>query len=114
MGDATTIVYLNPLFSALFSYIALGEQIDWSFYPIATLDAIGLLLITQPTFLFGGSASEHYSLGALSAFVAAVVIGLMVLCTRKSKEAFWTAVNLYSCVLSAFVFTPLATAVWIY
>lgn len=121
IGDATTIVYVGPIFTATFAYIFLGERIDWTFYPIVALDAAGLLLITQPTFLFGGSSSSSssnssdsssYFLGALSALTSAIVAGLLPVCTRKSKACFWTAVNHVSSGLSALVFTPLAIAIW--
>ena len=118
IGDATTIVYVGPIFTATFAYLFLGEHIDWSFYPIVVLDGMGLLLITQPTFVFGGSAATSgrdegaYYLGALSAFISAIVAGLLPVCTRKSKACFWTAVNHFSSALSATVFTPLAIVIW--
>ena len=101
IGDATTIVYVGPIFTATFAYLFLGERIDWSFYPIVALDAMGLLLITQPTFLFPKSAAAassdkddaSYYVGALSSFTSAVVAGLLPICTRKSKACFWTAVK---------------------
>jgi len=129
IGDATTIVYVAPVFTATFAYLFLGERVDWSFYGVVVLDAIGLVFITQPTFLFpissgssggsshssGGSKGDgSYYLGALSAFTAAVVAGLLPICTRKSKACFWTAVNHSSSALSALVFTPLAIAVWVW
>ena len=100
LGDATTIVYVAPVFTATFAFLFLGERIDWSFYPIVMLDAAGLLLITQPTFVFGGSphtgsADGRYFRGAVSAFVSAIVAGLLPVCTRKSKACFWTTVNHY-------------------
>ena len=125
IGDATTIVYTGPIWTATFARLLLGERIDWSFYPIVALDAIGLLFITQPSFLFGrapsaaiaaddGSTdgSTDYMLGAASALVSAVIAGLLPVCTRKSKECLWTAVNHVSSALSALVFTPAAFVVW--
>lgn len=122
IGDATTIVYVGPIFTATFAYLFLGERIDWTFYPIVLLDGAGLLCITQPTFIFGGTgaagdaadASSGYFLGALSAFLSAVVAGLLPVCTRKSKACFWTAVNHCSSLLSALVFTPLAITIWFF
>ena len=95
------------MFTATFAYLFLGERVDWTFYGVVVLDAVGLVFITQPTFLFpssGSSGSSHsssggskgdgsYYIGALSAFIAAVVAGLLPICTRKSKACFWTAVN---------------------
>ena len=118
IGDATTIVYIGPIFTATFAYLFLGESIDWTFYPIAALDAAGLLLITQPTFIFGSGGAAgakddgSYYIGALSSFVSAVVAGLLPICTRKSKACFWTAVNHCSSALSALVFTPIAIGIW--
>ena len=122
IGDATTIVYCGPIFTALFASIFLGEKIDWTFYPIVVLDGIGLVLITRPAFLFpdasGDSASPMssptYLIGAASALFAAVVAGLLPVCTRLSKDCSWTAVNHVSSALSALVFTPLAIAIWSY
>ena len=134
IGDATTIVYIGPVFTALFAYLILGEQIDCSFYGVVVLDAVGLVLITQPTFLFpssdgsgtsdssGSSSADHtsgkadgsYYVGALSSLMSAVVAGLLSICTRKSKACFWTAVNHCSSALSALVFTPVAIGIWVW
>ena len=123
IGDATTIVYCGPIFTALFARLFLGERIDWSFYPVVILDAIGLILITRPSFLFerdvtetreqsGDTAETAYLLGAASALFSAIVAGLLPVCTRISKQCFWTAVNHVSSALSAVVFTPLAFGIW--
>lgn len=122
IGDATTIVYCGPIFTATFARIFLGERIDWTFYPIIVLDACGIVLITRPAFLFPSSdgsssagsptSSPGYMLGVASALFSAVVAGLLPVCTRISKDCFWTAVNHVSSALSAVVFTPLALAIW--
>ena len=59
IGDATTIVYVAPVFTATFAYLFLGERVDWSFYGVVVLDAIGLVFITQPTFLFPISSGSR-------------------------------------------------------
>ena len=68
--------------------------------PIVVLDACGLVLITQPAFLFGGdggsssaTSDASYLIGAASALGGAVIAGLLPVCTRISKECFWTAVR---------------------
>ena len=110
---------LGPVWTATFARLLLNEQIDWSFYPIVALDACGLILITQPSFLFASNTSSapasddgSYLLGALASLLSAVIAGLLPVCTRKSKECFWTAVNHVSSALSALVFTPTAFLVW--
>ena len=119
IGDATTIVYTGPIWTATFAWLLLNERIDWSFYPIVALDACGIVLITQPSFLGFSPTSTgeegstgSYLLGALSSLFSALIAGLLPVCTRKSKECFWTAVNHVSSALSALVFTPLAFVVW--
>ena len=122
IGDATTIVYTAPIWTATFARLFLGEKIDWSFYPIVCLDVAGLVLITQPSFLGfyypppstqeEGDDKPSYLLGALSSLTSSIIAGLLPVCTRKSKECVWTAVNHTSSFLSAFLFTPLAFLVW--
>ena len=118
IGDATTIVYCGPVFTAIFARVFLGERIDRSFYPVVALDAAGVVLITQPSFLFGriaGAPAEEsmaYMLGACGALAAAVCGGLLPVLTRHSKAASWTAVNHVSALVSAAVVTPLAFAIW--
>lgn len=119
IGDATAIVYVGPVFTATFAYIFLGESIDWTFYPIVLLDAIGLILICQPSFMFGDSGEASgspdggsYAVGAFTALIAAIVSGLLPVCTRKSKACVWTAINHCSSLLSMLVFTPSAILVW--
>ena len=118
IGDATTIVYCGPVFTAIFARVFLGERIDRSFYPVVALDAAGVVLITQPSFLFGriaGAPAEEsmaYMLGACGALAAAVCGGLLPVLTRHSKAASWTAVNHVSALVSAAVVTPLAFALW--
>ena len=120
---ACTRADTGPVFTATFAWLLLGERIDWSFYPIVLLDACGLVLITQPSFLFSASAAaskaaadgvddSSYLMGALSSLCSAVIAGLLPVCTRKSKECHWTAVNHVSSALSAFLFTPIGFAVW--
>ena len=110
-----------------------------SFALVVLIDAAGLLLLTRPSFLpcparicaaasdaaatasapstatatATAAAATEYAYGAGAALVAAVVAGLLPVCTNKSGGAPWTAVNHVSCVLSAFVFTPLALVGWV-
>ena len=116
IGDATTIVYTGPIFTATFARIFLGERIHWSFGPVMLLDLIGLVLITQPSFFFprpsGASQDMSYLLGACSSLTSAIIAGLLPVTTRVSKSCFWTAVNHVSSALSMLAFTPAAFVVW--
>ena len=116
LGDATTIVYVCPVFTAAFAWRFLGESVGAIFAVVFALDAAGVLLITQPSFAsvatLTGHASTSYAVGVAASLASAVLAGAMPVCTRRSKAASWTAVNHVSAALSSFVFTPLAIAVW--
>jgi len=113
VGDATTIVYCSPLFTALFGWLLLGEQVSLSVFGCLALSMVGVSLITQPGFLFGGGSdkSDEYNRGMLYAFSSALLGGLLPVLVRKSKECHWATVNHVAALCSSVVFTPAAIAV---
>jgi len=117
IGDATAIVYTGPVFANLFAKMFLNEKIHWTFYPIMALDIAGLVLITQPSFVFPANADAantgaRYWFGATFALVSAVFTGALPVTTRLSKECFWTAVNMFSTLMSAMIITPISFVIW--
>lgn len=115
IGDATSIVYTGQIFTALFAFMFLGESIHWSLVIVIAMDLVGLVLITQPSFVFpasGAAAGASYWVGAISALMAAVVSGLLPVTTRLCKECFWTAVNTVSSMLTAAIWAPLFFVIW--
>jgi len=112
VGDATTLVSTGPIFTAFFGWLILGERVDAAFLPVLALNLTGLVLITRPTFLFGGHAGDHggsYARGAATALCAAVVGGALPVCTRRARSG-WILVNGVASVLTAAVFAPLGLA----
>lgn len=112
VGDATTLVSTGPIFTAFFGWLILGERVDAAFLPVLALNLTGLVLITRPTFLFGGHAGDQggsYARGAATALCAAVVGGALPVCTRRARSG-WILVNGVASVLTAAVFAPLGLA----
>merc|ERR1712003_381553 len=63
IGDATSIVYTSPVWTAVFAALFLGEHIDWVFLPIIMLDAVGICLLTQPAFIMPAGVDARVSHG---------------------------------------------------
>ena len=121
VGDATCVVYLGPLFSAGFAKRWLDEQPPPVFPLCACLSMTGVVLVTQGgqgrgqggEDGGGGGAGWHYSMGVAAALCSAAIAGVLPVLTRKSREAHWATVELWSAATSTFVFTPLALLAWV-
>ncbi len=57
LADATVIHYTNPVFTALIAAAVLGEELRTSELLGALASLAGVALITQPSFLFGGTGA---------------------------------------------------------
>jgi len=57
LADATVIHYTNPVFTALIAAAVLGEELRTSELLGALASLSGVALITQPSFLFGGTGA---------------------------------------------------------
>jgi drug/metabolite transporter (DMT)-like permease len=55
LGDATVIQYTNPAFTAFFAAVALRERLRARDVAMLLLSLAGVLLITRPALLFGGT-----------------------------------------------------------
>merc|ERR1712216_516585 len=116
VGEATALVYCGPLFTALFGWILLGERPQRSFYGCLVLNLGGVLLVTQPSFIFGGSKGEHstsYIQGCLFALCGAIVAGLSPSCVRLSVECHWSLVEHVTALSSMILLTPAGLLVWL-
>jgi len=116
LGDATTVVYCGPLFTALFGWILLGEPVPPSVIACMGSSMVGVILVTQPSFLFGNINGEEeytedmaaYDLGMGYAFLSAAVGGMLPVLVRKSKECHWATVEHATALYSTAIFTPAA------
>eukprot|EP00548_Thalassiothrix_antarctica_P016024 CAMPEP_0194178222 /NCGR_PEP_ID=MMETSP0154-20130528/11871_1 /TAXON_ID=1049557 /ORGANISM="Thalassiothrix antarctica, Strain L6-D1" /LENGTH=422 /DNA_ID=CAMNT_0038893097 /DNA_START=39 /DNA_END=1307 /DNA_ORIENTATION=+ len=118
LGDATTVVYCGPLFTALFGWLLLGEPVPPGVIVCMALSMVGVILVTQPTFLFKNNGTEdptedmvQYDRGMLYAFLSAAVGGLLPVLVRKSKECHWATVEHATALCSTAIFTPAALVV---
>jgi len=115
VGDATTLVYIGPVFTSFFGWLILGETIRFTTFLCLALALAGVALVTQPEFLFGASGSDgkgaNYVDGACLALSAAVLAGLLPSLVRLSKECHWASVEHCTALLSGILFTPAAFGV---
>ncbi len=56
LGEVTILFYLHPLFTAVLATILLREAISIRLVGSTVLSLIGIALVTQPSFLFGGES----------------------------------------------------------
>lgn len=69
LADATVIQYTNPVFTALLAGVLLAERLRRVEVALVLLSLGGVVIMTRPTFLFGGEAA------ALDPVAAAVGLG---------------------------------------
>lgn len=114
VGDATAIVYCGPIFTAIFARLILREKLNWMFFVCLLLDVIGLVVISQPSFIFVGSVhrSPVYYKGSCCALAGSVVAGLLPVIVRLSSDCHWTSVEHVTAFFSTFVFSPAGLGLW--
>jgi drug/metabolite transporter (DMT)-like permease len=69
LADATVIQYTNPVFAGLLAIPLLGERPGWREVASVLVSLAGVLLIAQPSLVFGAGAAR------LPAFAVAVALG---------------------------------------
>lgn len=75
LAEATVIQFTNPIFTALFAAILLGEPTSRRLWLSIALSFGGVLAITRPAFLFGGAAAAAE--GGLHVPPAVAAIGIL-------------------------------------
>lgn len=85
LADATLIMYINPVFTGILAAIFLKESIGWpDIIGIAT-SLVGVALVAQPSFLFGGDA--RLNLVAVGVGLAgAILAAVSYVSVRKLRE----------------------------
>ncbi|KAI1289205.1 Solute carrier family 35 member G1 [Halotydeus destructor] len=99
LGDASTIVASSPMFATFFGCLVIGEACGVFEMTVLAATAVGIVLISKPTFLFSGQASDADTLsGTICASIASLSIGLEFVVMRKLQKTpvgvivFWFAV----------------------
>lgn len=84
LGDATTIHYTAPVWTALSAAYVLRERIGKWVAGGTAVSLLGVVLIMQPRFLFGGGGLDGLAVGA--AVGASVLAGGVYTIVRKLRE----------------------------
>ncbi|WP_412060284.1 DMT family transporter [Rubrivirga sp. IMCC45206] len=83
LGDAVTIQYTAPVWTALTAALLIGERLRLPVLAGAALSLAGVALVARPTALFGGVALDGWGVAAVA--VAAVLSGLAYTFVRKLR-----------------------------
>ena len=72
LAEATVLHYLNPVLTAVFAAVFLGERAGRNLIVSLLLSSFGVLVLTRPAALFGGAPSELPPLAVGIAILGAV------------------------------------------
>jgi len=75
IAESTVIQYVYPVFTALLARYSLGERLGRVKLAFSLLSLVGVVLIAQPTVLFGGSAASLNPLTVAIALGGLLAIG---------------------------------------
>lgn len=89
LADATLIMYSNPVFTAVLAAIFLGERLTKIDLLGVGLSLVGVVLIAQPSFIFGGASRlDPFDVGvALAGAIFAAISYVIVRKLRESEHA---------------------------
>jgi drug/metabolite transporter (DMT)-like permease len=79
LADVTVIHYINPVLTAILAAGVLGERLRWREVGALAMSLAGVVLVAQPSFLFGGEAR-----------LDPAVVGIAVLGASFSAVAYTT------------------------
>lgn len=115
LADATVVFFLSPTFTAILAALILGEAFTLFDGLCATLCMVGAILVSKPTFLFGGddveSDSVHRALAVLAALVGALMAAIAYVTVRKiGKGAHFLVHTVYFGAISTVTSIPMLFA----
>ena len=85
LGDAVTVQYTAPVWTALTAAVLLGERVRPAVAASAVLSLAGVALVARPSALFGaGAALDGWGVAAVA--TAAVLSGLAYTFVRKLRQ----------------------------
>lgn len=110
LGDVTTIHYTSPVFTALIAAFFLKERSSRMIWIGALMSLSGVMLVAQPSFIFGGEGLPH--LAVMAAIGGAVLSAGAYTYVRKLRETDHHLVVIYwFCALGVLLSLPFALAV---
>ena len=86
LGDAVTIQYTAPVWTALTAALLLGERLRALVVGGAALSLAGVVLVSRPTILFGDATAPLDGWGVAAVASAAVLSGLAYTFVRKLRQ----------------------------
>ena len=86
LGDAVTIQYTAPVWTALTAALLLGERLRGLVVGGAALSLCGVVLVSRPSVLFGEAAAPLDGLGVAAVAGAAALSGLAYTFVRKLRQ----------------------------
>jgi drug/metabolite transporter (DMT)-like permease len=86
LAEATVLHFTNPLWTALFAALLLGEALSlWVLGPIL-VSLGGVVLVARPEILFGNAAASIDPLGLGSVLVGAMLASLAYVAVREASK----------------------------
>lgn len=86
LADVTVIQFTNPVFTALFAALMLKERLHVAVVLSIVISLLGVLLIAQPSFLFGARAEALDPLAVGVALAGAVFAALAYTTVRQLRR----------------------------
>ena len=84
LAEATVIQYTNPVWTGFIAALVLGEWIGWSQVGLALLALAGVVLVAQPSVLFGGGSGLDPH-AVMIAFAGAVFSAAAYVAVRRLR-----------------------------
>ena len=115
LADATVIQYTNPVWTGLIAAVVLGEGLRRREVACAAASLAGVVLMTRPSFLFGGGATALDPLATAVALAGAVLSAAAYVTVRALGRTEASMVIVFWFALVSTVGSlpaTLATALW--
>ena len=112
LAESTLIQYMNPVFAILVAHWWFGERMGRGEWMALVASLIGVLLITRPSFLFGGAASGIHPGHALIALMGAAFSGSAYATIRQMPKERPEVVVLYLPLMSVPMSLPFIATNW--
>jgi drug/metabolite transporter (DMT)-like permease len=112
LAESTLIQYMNPVFAILVAHWWFGERMGRGEWIALAASLIGVLLITRPSFLFGGAASGINPWHALIALGGAAFSGSAYATIRQMPKERPEVVVLYLPLMSVPMSLPFIATDW--
>ncbi|TDP75362.1 DMT family transporter [Bradymonas sediminis] len=85
LADATLIMYINPVFTGILAAIFLKEAIGWPDIIGIAVSLLGVVLVAQPSFIFGGEGALNlFAVGV--GMAGAILSAVAYVSVRKLRE----------------------------